>query len=103
MELPLRASTSPSWTSPKLRSSGELSSSTRTPLTSGLAALPPITVPTITLEGANNGAPHPAPASYRAKFTGKYEHRDLPGAVGHNPPQEDPTAFVQAVVDADRL
>ncbi|HDU9762214.1 TPA: alpha/beta hydrolase, partial [Klebsiella pneumoniae] len=37
------------------------------------------------------------------KFTGKYEHRDLPGAVGHNPPQEDPTAFVQAVVDADRL
>lgn len=68
-----------------------------------LAALPPITVPTITLEGANNGAPHPAPASYRAKFTGKYEHRDLPGAVGHNPPQEDPTAFVQAVVDADRL
>ena len=63
-----------------------------------LAALPPITVPTITLEGANNGAPHPAPASYRAKFTGKYEHRDLPGA-----PQEDPTAFVQAVVDADRL
>ncbi|PLN57942.1 alpha/beta hydrolase, partial [Klebsiella pneumoniae] len=68
-----------------------------------LAALPPITVPTITLEGANNGAPHPAPASYRAKFTGKYEHRDLPGAVGHNPPQEDPTAIVQAVVDADRL
>ena len=68
-----------------------------------LAALPPITVPTITLEGADNGAPHPAPASYRAKFTGKYEHRDLPGAVGHNPPQEDPTAFVQAVVDADRL
>ncbi|VTM54351.1 putative epoxide hydrolase protein [Klebsiella pneumoniae] len=68
-----------------------------------LAALPPITVSTITLEGANNGAPHPAPASYRAKFTGKYEHRDLPGAVGHNPPQEDPTAFVQAVVDADRL
>lgn len=60
-------------------------------------------MPTITLEGANNGAPHPAPASYRAKFTDKYEHRDLPGAVGHNPPQEDPTAFVQAVVDADRL
>lgn len=68
-----------------------------------LAALPPITVPTITLEGANNGAPHPAPASYRAKFSGKYEHRDLQGAVGHNPPQEDPADFVQAVVDADRL
>jgi pimeloyl-ACP methyl ester carboxylesterase len=58
-----------------------------------LAALPPITVPTITLEGANNGAPHPAPASYRAKFTGKYEHRDLQGAVGHNPPQEDPATL----------
>ncbi|PLP03708.1 hypothetical protein CWM95_25795, partial [Klebsiella pneumoniae] len=69
----------------------------------GRAPPPPITVPTITLEGANNGAPHPAPPSYPAQFTGKYEHRDLPGAVGHNPPQEDPTAFVQAVGDADRL
>ncbi|HBU6640452.1 TPA: alpha/beta hydrolase [Klebsiella aerogenes] len=68
-----------------------------------LAKLPAISVPTITIEGENNGAPHPAPDSYRAKFTGKYEHRDFKGAVGHNPPQEAPAEFVQAVIDADRL
>lgn len=68
-----------------------------------LAALPTIGVPTITIEGDNNGAPHPAPESYRAKFTGKYEHREFKGNIGHNPPQEAPQAFVQAVVDADHL
>jgi pimeloyl-ACP methyl ester carboxylesterase len=68
-----------------------------------LALLPTIAVPTITLEGDNNGAPHPAPESYRAKFSGKYEHRTLTGNIGHNPPQEDPADFVKAVVDADRL
>lgn len=68
-----------------------------------LAALPTIGVPTITIEGDNNGAPHPAPESYRAKFTGKYEHREFKGNIGHNPPQEAPLAFVQAVVDADHL
>lgn len=65
-----------------------------------LAALPTIGVPTITIEGDNNGAPHPAPAAYRAKFSGKYEHRTFSGNIGHNPPQEDPERFVQAVVDA---
>lgn len=68
-----------------------------------LALLPTIGVPTITLEGDNNGAPHPTPESYRAKFSGKYEHRTLTGNIGHNPPQEDPADFVKAVVDADRL
>lgn len=68
-----------------------------------LAAFPPITVPTITLEGDDNGAPHPAPASYRAKFVGKYQHRTLQGNIGHNPPAEDPTDFVKAVVDASHL
>lgn len=68
-----------------------------------LAQLPAISVPTITIEGDNNGAPHPAAASYRAKFSGRYQHRDFTGNIGHNPPQEDPTHFVQAVVDADRL
>ncbi|PXW38983.1 pimeloyl-ACP methyl ester carboxylesterase [Klebsiella oxytoca] len=68
-----------------------------------LSALPTIGVPTITIEGDNNGAPHPAPESYRAKFTGKYEHREFKGNIGHNPPQEAPLAFVQAVVDADHL
>ncbi|NIF23765.1 alpha/beta hydrolase [Pantoea sp. Acro-835] len=68
-----------------------------------LAAFPPITVPTITLEGDDNGAPHPAPASYRAKFVGKYQHRTLQGNIGHNPPAEDPTDFIKAVVDASHL
>jgi pimeloyl-ACP methyl ester carboxylesterase len=65
-----------------------------------LAALPTITVPTITLEGDANGAPHPDPSAYVGKFTGKYEHRVIEGGVGHNLPQEAPQAFAQAVVDA---
>lgn len=68
-----------------------------------LAALPNISVPTITIEGDNNGAPHPAPQAYAAKFTGKYEHRTFSGNIGHNPPQEAPEAFVKAVVDASKL
>jgi pimeloyl-ACP methyl ester carboxylesterase len=64
-----------------------------------LARGPVITVPTITLEGDANGAPHPDPASYRAKFTGRYEHRTITGGVGHNVPQEAPQAFAQAVID----
>ena len=68
-----------------------------------LATLPNITVPTITIEGGNNGAPHPAPQAYAAKFTGKYEHRTFGATVGHNPPQEDPQDFVKAVIDADKL
>ncbi|HBF52313.1 MAG TPA: alpha/beta hydrolase [Afipia sp.] len=62
---------------------------------------PLITVPTITLEGDANGAPHPEPAAYAKKFTGKYQHRLLPGGVGHNPPQEAPKDFAQAVIDVD--
>jgi pimeloyl-ACP methyl ester carboxylesterase len=65
-----------------------------------LAALPTITVPTITLEGDANGAPHPDPSAYVGKFTGNYEHRVIEGGVGHNLPQEAPRAFAQAVVDA---
>jgi pimeloyl-ACP methyl ester carboxylesterase len=68
-----------------------------------LAAGPVITVPTITLEGDANGAPHPEPDSYAKKFTGKYEHRTINGGVGHNLPQEAPQAFAQAVVDLGRL
>jgi pimeloyl-ACP methyl ester carboxylesterase len=67
-----------------------------------LAAGPVITVPSITLEGDANGAPHPEPASYAGKFSGKYEHRTIAGGVGHNLPQEAPDAFVKAVVDVDR-
>lgn len=66
-----------------------------------LAAAPVITVPTITLEGDANGAPHPDPSAYAGKFSGKYEHRVITGGVGHNLPQEAPQAFAQAVVDVD--
>jgi pimeloyl-ACP methyl ester carboxylesterase len=65
-----------------------------------LAAGPVITVPTITLEGDANGAPHPDPSSYAKKFSGKYEHRTINGGVGHNLPQEAPQAFAEAIVDA---
>jgi pimeloyl-ACP methyl ester carboxylesterase len=66
-----------------------------------LDALPVIAVPTITLEGDANGAPHPEPASYANKFSGKYTHRLIEGGIGHNLPQEAPQAFAQAVVDVD--
>lgn len=64
-----------------------------------LAEAPVITVPAITLEGDANGAPHPDPASYRNKFSGKYLHRTITGGIGHNLPQEAPQAFAQAVID----
>jgi pimeloyl-ACP methyl ester carboxylesterase len=64
-----------------------------------LAESPAITVPTITLEGDANGAPHPEPAAYAKMFTGNYEHRTVTGGVGHNLPQEAPQAFAQAIVD----
>ncbi|MBP0619428.1 alpha/beta fold hydrolase [Cupriavidus consociatus] len=66
-----------------------------------LATAPTISVPTITIEADANGAPHPAPSSYASKFTGRYEHRQLSGKIGHNPPQEAPVAFAQAVLDVD--
>jgi pimeloyl-ACP methyl ester carboxylesterase len=68
-----------------------------------LATAPSIGVPTITLEGDANGAPHPAPEDYAKRFTGKYEFRLIDGGIGHNLPQEAPQAFAQAVVDADHL
>jgi pimeloyl-ACP methyl ester carboxylesterase len=67
-----------------------------------LAEAPVIPVPTITLQGDADGAPRPAPASYAAKFTGKYEHRPIIGGIGHNLPQEAPEAFAQAIIDVDR-
>ena len=66
-----------------------------------LAQGPVIAVPTITLEGDTNGAPHPDPSSYAKKFSGKYAHRTISGGIGHNLPQEAPQAFAQAVVDVD--
>ena len=64
-----------------------------------LAGSPVISVPTITLEGDANGAPHPEPSTYANKFSGKYSHRTITGGIGHNLPQEAPQAFAQAVID----
>ncbi len=66
-----------------------------------LATAPVISVPTMTLEGDANGAPHPEPSAYASKFAGRYEHRVIEGGVGHNLPQEAPQAFAQAIVDVD--
>lgn len=68
-----------------------------------LAAGPVIAVPTITMEGDANGAPHPDSSAYRAKFSGKYAHRVITGGIGHNLPQEAPRAFAQAVADVAAL
>jgi pimeloyl-ACP methyl ester carboxylesterase len=66
-----------------------------------LATFPPIQVPTITMEGDANGAPHADPASYAGRFTGRYAHRLITAGIGHNLPQEAPREFAQAVIDAD--
>jgi pimeloyl-ACP methyl ester carboxylesterase len=66
-----------------------------------LAEAPTIAVPTITLEGDANGAPHPGASAYAKKFTDRYEHRVISGGIGHNLPQEAPDAFAKAVIDVD--
>jgi pimeloyl-ACP methyl ester carboxylesterase len=66
-----------------------------------LAEGPVIPVPTITLEGDANGAPHPDPSFYASKFSGKYAHRLITGGIGHNLPQEAPQAFAKAVADVN--
>ncbi|SAK65955.1 alpha/beta fold hydrolase [Caballeronia ptereochthonis] len=68
-----------------------------------LATAPAIGVPTITMEGDANGAPHPDPSAYAKKFTGEYRHRNVAGGIGHNLPQEAPKAFADAVIEADRM
>jgi pimeloyl-ACP methyl ester carboxylesterase len=64
-----------------------------------LAEVPAITVPTITMEGDANGAPHIEPGAYAKKFTGRYTHRTLTGGIGHNLPQEAPKAFAEAIIE----
>jgi pimeloyl-ACP methyl ester carboxylesterase len=72
-------------------------------LESQLAKGPSIKVPTISLEGDANGAPHPDPKAYAQRFVGKYQHRTIAGGIGHNLPQEAPEDFAKAIVDAERL
>jgi len=67
-----------------------------------LAVFPVIAVPTITLEGDANGAPHPDPRVYAKKFSGKYAHRLITGGIGHNLPQEAPQAFADAIIEVAR-
>ncbi|MGY3212531.1 hypothetical protein [Mucilaginibacter sp. HD30] len=66
-----------------------------------LATSPIISVPSITLEGDSNGAPHPEPESYRNKFSAKYANYIIPGRSGHNLPQEAPQAFANAIIEVD--
>ncbi|WP_414517005.1 alpha/beta fold hydrolase [Nostoc sp. PCC 9305] len=66
-----------------------------------LAVAPAISIPTITLEGDANGAPHPDSSTYARKFSGKYAHRIVKGGVGHNLPQEAPQEFAKAIVEVD--
>jgi pimeloyl-ACP methyl ester carboxylesterase len=67
------------------------------------AAAPAIGVPTITLEGDANGAPHPEANTKAQKFSGRYEHRVTVGGIGHNLPLEAPREFATAIIDAGRL
>jgi hypothetical protein len=62
---------------------------------------PPLAEPLITPEGDANGAPHPDNSFYAKKFSGRYSHRIIKGAIGHNLPQEAPQAFAKAVVEVD--
>nr|WP_284507527.1 alpha/beta hydrolase [Caballeronia sp. AZ7_KS35] len=68
-----------------------------------LAQAPKITVPTITLEGDANGAPHQPAQVYARQFTGEYQHREVAGGIGHNLPQEAPKEFAAAVLDVVKL
>jgi pimeloyl-ACP methyl ester carboxylesterase len=64
-----------------------------------LAALPPIAVPAITLDGDADGvSPATDGTATGAKFSGRRIHRVIPRA-GHNLPQEEPEAFAAAVME----
>src|SRR6202166_3255221 len=68
-----------------------------------LAAAPVITVPTITLEGDANGAPHPEPGAYAKKFPGQNDHGPIKEGFAHTLPQEAPQAFAEAVVEVAEI
>jgi pimeloyl-ACP methyl ester carboxylesterase len=62
-----------------------------------LARQPAIAVPTVNLDGADDGVLAERTDAHGEHFTAGYSYRLLPG-VGHNPPQEDPAAFADAVL-----
>lgn len=62
-----------------------------------LATQPRITVPTVVLQGTDDGVTPPeSPAGHAVHFSGLYQHRLVPG-VGHNLPQEAPRPVLDAV------
>ena len=63
-----------------------------------LVAEPPISVPTITIDGEADGV-NTGTAHHARMFTGPHQHRVFKGA-GHNPPQERPAEWAKAVLDA---
>jgi pimeloyl-ACP methyl ester carboxylesterase len=67
----------------------------------GLAAQPPIAVPTISIDGDADGV-NSGTAHHANKFAGPYQHRIFRGA-GHNLPQERPEEWARAVIDAREL
>ncbi|CDG85941.1 alpha/beta fold hydrolase [Janthinobacterium agaricidamnosum] len=67
-----------------------------------LALLPAISVPSITLDGIDDGVIAATDGSASAaRFSGPRSHRKIPGA-GHNLPQEAPQAFADAVAELVR-
>ena len=61
--------------------------------------MPVITVPTITLDGGDDGVtPARDGSASAAKYTARRAYRVVPGA-GHNLPQEAPEAFAAAVME----
>jgi pimeloyl-ACP methyl ester carboxylesterase len=64
-----------------------------------LAAMPPITVPAVTLDGDSDGVVGAGDGSASAaKFMARRIHRVVKGA-GHNVPQEAPEVFAAAVME----
>ncbi|MFF9899392.1 alpha/beta fold hydrolase [Streptomyces longispororuber] len=64
---------------------------------------PKITVPTVTLDGQDDGITPPTDGSgYAAHFTGPWAHHVVPDA-GHNLPQEQPDAFTDAILEVDAM
>lgn len=61
-----------------------------------LAASPPIMVPSISLDGADDPLKPGGTAHHAAHFVGRHEHRTID--AGHNLPQEAPDAFAEAVL-----
>jgi pimeloyl-ACP methyl ester carboxylesterase len=71
------------------------------PIEAQLAAQPPISVPTIVLDGADDGVTPLQPSGPDRQahlFSGPYQRRLVP-AAGHNLPQEAPRAVVEAVLE----